>query len=91
VGIKLIIYVTQTFNLHVTMSYLDRILILVTSYYLFIENQQMHQNDHFIVMRSQMLLHALAYQLHHQEAHMILTSYIYVGVHYRMSICWCAL
>jgi hypothetical protein len=43
----------------------------------------MHQNDHFIVMSSQTLLHVLAYQRHHQGAHMILTSYllVYVGVH----------
>jgi hypothetical protein len=40
-------------------------------------------NDHFIVMSSQMLLHVSAYQCHHQGAHMILTSYLYVGVHYK--------
>jgi hypothetical protein len=51
--------------------------------YILIEDQQMHQNDHFIVMSSQTLLHVSAYQRHHQRAHMILTSYIYVGVHYK--------
>jgi hypothetical protein len=51
--------------------------------YFFIESQQMHQNDHFNVMLSQMLLHVSAYQRHHQGAHMILTSYLNVGVHYR--------
>jgi hypothetical protein len=50
---------------------------------IFIENQQMHQNDHFIVMLSQTLLHVSAYQRNHHGAHMILTSYLYVGVHYR--------
>jgi hypothetical protein len=44
--------------------------------YILIENHQMHQNDHFIVMSSQTLLHVLAYQRHHQGAHMILTSYL---------------
>jgi hypothetical protein len=48
---------------------------------IFIENQQIHQNDHFIVMLSQMLLHVSTHQLHHQGAHMIFTSYLYVGVH----------
>jgi hypothetical protein len=43
----------------------------------------MHQNYHFIVMLSQTLLHVSAYQRHHQGAHMILTSQLYVGVHYR--------
>jgi hypothetical protein len=43
----------------------------------------MHQNDHFIVMLSQTLLHVSAYQRHNQGAHMILTSCLYVGVHYR--------
>jgi hypothetical protein len=43
----------------------------------------MHQNDHFIMILSQTLLHVSAYQRHHQAAHMILTSYLYVGVHYR--------
>jgi hypothetical protein len=42
------------------------------------ENQQMHQNDPLIVMSSQTLLHVC----HHQAAHMILTSYLYVGVQY---------
>jgi hypothetical protein len=40
-------------------------------------------NGHFIVMSSQILLHVSAYQRHHQGAHMILTSYLYVGVHYK--------
>jgi hypothetical protein len=40
-------------------------------------------NDHFIVMSRQMFLHVSAYQRHHQGAHMILTSYLYVGVHYK--------
>jgi hypothetical protein len=40
-------------------------------------------NDHFIVMSSQTLLHVSAYQRHHQGAHTILTSYLYVGVHYK--------
>jgi hypothetical protein len=48
-----------------------------------LENQQMHQNDHFIVMSSQTLLHVSAYKLHHKGAHMILTSYLYVGVQYK--------
>jgi hypothetical protein len=39
-------------------------------------------NDHFIVMSSQMLLHVSAYQRLRQGAHTILTSYLYVGVHY---------
>jgi hypothetical protein len=43
----------------------------------------MHKNDHFIVMLSQTFLHVSAYQRRHQGAHMILTSYLYVGVHYR--------
>jgi hypothetical protein len=43
----------------------------------------MHQNDHFIVMLSQTLPHVSANQRHHQGAHMILTSYLYVGVRYR--------
>jgi hypothetical protein len=50
---------------------------------IFIENQQMHQNDHFIVMSSQTLLHVSAYQRHHQGHHMIPTSYLYISVHYR--------
>jgi hypothetical protein len=29
--------------------------------YILIENQQMHQNDHFIVMSNQTLLHVSAY------------------------------
>jgi hypothetical protein len=45
---------------------------------LFIENQQIHQNDHFIVMFSQTLLHVSAYQCHHQGTHMILTRIIWV-------------
>jgi hypothetical protein len=51
--------------------------------YISIENQQMPQNDHFIVMLSQTLLHVSAYLRHHQAAHMILTSCLHVGVHYR--------
>jgi hypothetical protein len=43
----------------------------------------MHQNYHFIVMSSQTLLHVSAYQRHSHGAHMILTSYLYVSVHYR--------
>jgi hypothetical protein len=35
----------------------------------------MHQNNHFIMMSSQMLLHVSAYQRYHQGAHVILTSY----------------
>jgi hypothetical protein len=50
--------------------------------YVLMENQQIRQNDHFIVMSSQTLLHVSAYQRHHQGARMILTSYFYVGVHY---------
>jgi hypothetical protein len=34
----------------------------IQNYYTFIENQQMHQNYHFIVMLSQTLLHVSAYQ-----------------------------
>jgi hypothetical protein len=45
-------------------------------------NQKMHKNDHFIVMLSQTLLHVSVYQRHYQGAHMIVTSYLYVGVHY---------
>jgi hypothetical protein len=51
--------------------------------YILIENQQVLQNDQFIVMSSQTLLHVSAFQRHHQGAHMTLTSYLYVGVHYR--------
>jgi hypothetical protein len=40
-------------------------------------------NDHSIVMSSQMLLHVSAYQHQHQGAHTILTSYLYVSVHYK--------
>jgi hypothetical protein len=40
----------------------------------------MHQNDRFVVMLSQMILHVSVYQHLHQGAHMILTSYLYVGV-----------
>jgi hypothetical protein len=50
---------------------------------IFIENQQMHQNYHFIVMSRRTLLRVSAYQHHHQGAHMILTSYLYISVHYR--------
>jgi hypothetical protein len=49
--------------------------------YIFTENQQMHQNDHCILMFSQTLLHVSAN--HHQGAYMIITSYLYVSVHYR--------
>jgi hypothetical protein len=51
--------------------------------HIFIENQQMHQNDQFIVMLCQPLLHVSGYQCHHQGSHVILTSYLYVGVHCR--------
>jgi hypothetical protein len=51
-----------------------------------IENEQMHQNDHFIVMSIQTLLHVSAYKRHRQGAHMILTSYLYVGVPYKKTI-----
>jgi hypothetical protein len=54
--------------------------------YIFIENQQMHQNDHFNVMLNQKLLHVSAYQRHYQGAHMILTIYVYVGVHTFLTI-----
>jgi hypothetical protein len=47
------------------------------------KNKQIHQNYHFVVMLSQMLVHVLAHQRHNQEAHTILTSYLYVGVRYR--------
>jgi hypothetical protein len=46
----------------------------------FHKNQQMHQNYYFIVVLSQMLLHVLAHQRHHQGAHMILTSYLSVYI-----------
>jgi hypothetical protein len=46
----------------------------------------MHQNAQCIVMSSQKLLHVSAYQRHHQGAHVILTSYLYVGVHYEKVI-----
>jgi metal-dependent HD superfamily phosphatase/phosphodiesterase len=45
-----------------------------------LKNQQMHQDDHFIVMLSQTLLHVSAHQRHHQGAHMILTSYLSVRI-----------
>jgi hypothetical protein len=48
----------------------------------FTENQHMHKKYHFIVMLSQTLLRVSAYQRHHHGAHMILTSYLIVGVHY---------
>jgi uncharacterized damage-inducible protein DinB len=32
-------------------------------------------------MFSQMLLHVSTHQVHHQGAHMIFTSYLYVSVH----------
>jgi hypothetical protein len=51
-------------------------------HYILIENQQMHQNDHSIVMSSQTVLHVSAYQRHNQGAHVILTNYLCVGVHY---------
>jgi hypothetical protein len=51
--------------------------------YIFVENHQMHQNYHFIVMLNQTLLHVSAYQRRHQGAHITLTSYLYFGVHYR--------
>jgi hypothetical protein len=51
--------------------------------YIFIENQRMRQNDQYIVMLSQTVLHVSACQRHYQRAHMILTSYLYVVVHYR--------
>jgi hypothetical protein len=51
--------------------------------YIFIENQQMHQNNHFIAMLGQTLLHVSAHQRHLQGAHLIQTSYLYVGVHYK--------
>jgi hypothetical protein len=50
--------------------------------YISIENQQMYQNDHLVVMLSQTLLRVKAYQRHHQGAHITLTSYLYVSVHY---------
>jgi hypothetical protein len=34
-------------------------------------------------MLNQTRLHVSAYQHHHQGAYMILTSYLYVGMHYR--------
>jgi hypothetical protein len=42
----------------------------------------MHQNDHFIAMSSQTLLHVSAYLRHRQGARMIFISYLYVGAHY---------
>jgi hypothetical protein len=51
---------------------------------IFIRNQQMNQNDHIIVMSSQTLLHVSEYQRHYQAARMTLTTYVYVGVYYRM-------
>jgi hypothetical protein len=51
--------------------------------YIVVENQQMHQNDHFIVMSSQTLLHVLVYQRHHQGA----SSYD----PHKLLICRCAL
>jgi hypothetical protein len=44
--------------------------------YILVANQQMHQNNHFIVMSSQTLQHVSAYQ--HKVAHTILTSYLHV-------------
>jgi hypothetical protein len=58
---------------------------LTNANYILIVNEQMHQNDHLIVMSSQTLLHVSAYYRHHQGAHMILTSYLYVGVQYKMT------
>jgi hypothetical protein len=58
---------------------------------IFIENQNKHQNDHFIVMPSQTLLHVSAYQPHHQGANMILTSYLWLNITIKSSfwyICW---
>jgi hypothetical protein len=49
------------------------------------ENHRMHQNDQYIAMSNQMLLHVSAYQRHHQGSNMILTSYLHVGVHYKKS------
>jgi hypothetical protein len=49
----------------------------------FMENQQMHNNDNFILLSSQKLLHVSAYQRHHQRAHMILKNYLYFGMHNR--------
>jgi hypothetical protein len=46
----------------------------------------MYQNYPFIVMSIQTLLHVSAYQRHHQGDHIILTSYLYVGVHYRKGV-----
>jgi hypothetical protein len=51
-----------------------------------IENQQKHQSYRFIVMLSQTLLHVSAHQRHRHGAHIILTSYLYVSVHYRKNI-----
>jgi hypothetical protein len=51
--------------------------------YIFTENQQMDQSDHFIVMLSQKLLHVSACQRHHQGAHIIFTSCSFVSVNYR--------
>jgi hypothetical protein len=43
----------------------------------------MHQNHHIIVMLSQTILHVSVYQRYHEEAHVMVTSYLCVGVHYR--------
>jgi hypothetical protein len=40
----------------------------------------MHQNDYFIVLSSQTLLHVSAYQRHHPGVRMILTRYLHIGV-----------
>jgi hypothetical protein len=45
----------------------------------------MHQNYHFIVMLSQMLVHVSTHHRHQQGAHTILTSYLSVACEDRVS------
>jgi hypothetical protein len=72
-----------TINCQINTKHIILVIGLSILVYILIENQQMHQNNHFIVMSSHMLVHVLVYQRHYQGAHMILTGYLYVGVHYR--------
>jgi hypothetical protein len=64
---------------HLTWSNFYHMLLIYTLY----RKNHSDWNEHFGVYLSQSLLHVSAYQRHHQEAHMILTSYLYVGVHKR--------
>jgi hypothetical protein len=54
--------------------------------YNLIDNQQMRQMTTLLSSQMLLLLHVSAYQRHHEGAHMILTSYLYVGVHYKKNL-----